>query len=87
MSQTSQQESLMITTEVFQSGISQLVKLPKAFHFNTNIVGIRRQGNEVIITPLPKTHLEEAFYALTGLSDDFMAEGRQQLSIQTREDF
>ncbi len=32
-------------------------------------------------------NLEEAFHALTSLSDDFMENGRQQPILQTREDF
>ena len=31
-------------------------------------------------------NLAEAFHLLTSLSDDFMAEGRQQLPLQIRED-
>jgi antitoxin VapB len=77
----------MITAEVFQSGDLQTIIFPKAFHLDADKVEIRRHANEIILIPLPKNNLEEAFYALTGLSDDFMAGGRQQPEVQTREDF
>jgi antitoxin VapB len=77
----------MITADVIQSGHLQTIRLPKAFHLEADKVEIRRHANEIILIPLPRNNLEEAFYALTGLSDDFMAEGRQQPESQRREDF
>jgi virulence-associated protein VagC len=78
----------MIVAEVFQSeDLQQTIRLPKAFHLDADKVEIRRHANEIILIPLPKNNLEEAFYALTCLSDDFMAEGRQQPKTQTREEF
>jgi virulence-associated protein VagC len=68
----------MMIAEVFQSGDLQTIRLPKTFHLEADKVEIRCHANEIILIPLPKPNLEEAFYALTGLSDDFMAEGRQQ---------
>jgi antitoxin VapB len=68
-------------------GIYKQIRFPKAFHLEADKVEIRRHANEIILIPLPKNNLEEAFYALTGLSDDFMAGGRQQPKAQTREEF
>lgn len=76
----------MITAQVFQSGTDQAVLIPKKFRFDTDKVEIYQHGLEVILKPIPKYNLEEAFYALTSLSDDFMVNGRQQPILQTRED-
>ena len=76
----------MITTQVFNSGTEQAVLIPKKFHFDTDKVEISQHGLEVILKPVPKYNLEEAFYALTSLSDDFMENGRQQPALQIRED-
>ena len=78
-------EIVMITAEVLTSGNSQTIRFPKEFHLDTDKVEIRRQANKIILIPLP--NLEEAFHALADLSDDFMAEGRQQPINQTREFF
>lgn len=42
----------------------------------------------ILLSEEPETsqNLEEAFHLLTGLSDDFMADGRQQPFPQTRDD-
>jgi len=76
----------MEIAEVFQSGNLQAIRFPKTFHLEADKVEIHRHQNQIILIPLPKNpNLEEAFYALTSLSDDFMAEGRQQpLSSNTR---
>ena len=44
----------METAKVFWSGRSQAVRLPKAFRFETDEVRIRRQGNAVILEPIPQ---------------------------------
>jgi len=81
------EEIFMITAEVLKNGDLQTIIFPKAFHLDADKVEIRHHANEIILIPLPKSNLEEAFYALTGLSDDFMVGGRQQPPTQTREDF
>ena len=37
---------------VFMNGRSQAVRLPREFRFNTDRVGIRREGCNVILSPL-----------------------------------
>jgi antitoxin VapB len=41
------------TAKIFMNNRSQAVRLPKEFQFNTSEVFIRRQGDEVILSPRP----------------------------------
>jgi antitoxin VapB len=41
------------TAKIFQSGRSQAVRLPKAFRFEGKEVRIRREGDAVILEPMP----------------------------------
>ena len=43
----------MTITQVFQSGGSQAVRLPKAFRFSTKEVFITQEGDKVILSPKP----------------------------------
>ena len=43
----------METAKVFWSGRSQAVRLPKEFRFEQTEVRIRRQGQSVILEPVP----------------------------------
>ncbi|MCD6265984.1 MAG: antitoxin [Deltaproteobacteria bacterium] len=76
----------MNTAKIFQNGNSQAVRLPKEFQFDTSEVQILRRGDEVILKKSPQ-NLARVFEMLTGLSDDFMENGRQQPAIQERETF
>lgn len=76
----------MTTTQVFKSGNSQAVRLPKAFRFNCDTVEIFRRGDEIILRPLGKG-LVRAFELLSELPDDFMADGRQDAPPQHREEW
>ena len=76
----------MNTAKIFKSGDSQAVRLPKEFQFDTSEVQIFRRGNEVVLINKPQ-NLSRVFELLTGLSDDFMENGRQQPAIQERETF
>ena len=49
-------------------------------------VGIFKLGDEVILKPRPE-NLEEAFDLLANLSDDIMADGRDDAPPQEREIF
>ena len=42
------------TTRVFSIGRSQAVRLPKEFRFGSDEVLIRKEGNAVILEPLPE---------------------------------
>jgi len=76
----------MKTAKIFKNGNSQAVRLPKEFQFDTSEVLIFRRGDEVVVKKKPQ-NLSRVFKLLTELSDDFMANGRQQPAIQERESF
>jgi antitoxin VapB len=61
---------------------SQAVRLPKEFQFNTSEVFIRRQGDEVILSPRPSDWTE---YLSSGpmASQEFMGEV-DDLPVQER---
>ena len=51
------------TARVFMTNPSQAVRLPKEYQFSTDEVFIRKEGDEVILSPRPrdwKTYLESA---------------------------
>jgi virulence-associated protein VagC len=52
-----------VETTVFQSGNSQAIRIPKEFQFHTKKVEIFREGNAIILRPVPTTAAE----ALNGL--------------------
>ncbi len=74
----------MKTTRVFKSGNSQAVRIPKEFQFDVEEVEIFRRGDEVVLLPKKKT-LGAAFDLITQLSDDFMADGRNDTPPQERD--
>ena len=42
------------TAKIFMNNRSQAVRLPKEFQFKTQEVFIRKQGDEVVLSPRPK---------------------------------
>jgi antitoxin VapB len=75
---------------VFQAGNSQAVRLPKEFRFNVERVEVTREGDALILRPHVESH--EAWTSLRaalarGVSDDFMADGREQPESQERPEF
>lgn len=75
----------MRTASVFKSGNSQAVRLPKDFQFDVREVEILRRGDEIVLRRISAS-LAPAFALLAGLPDDFMANGRDDLPPQTREE-
>jgi antitoxin VapB len=70
--------------KIFKNGRSQAVRLPKEFRFEDDEVLIQKKGNDVILSPLPKSW--DAFFKETPLpSEDFMS-SREDLPNQERED-
>lgn len=43
----------MTTTEVFTSGEGQVVRIPHGFEFTSQHVAIRKEGEAVILEPIP----------------------------------
>jgi len=76
----------MNTAKIFKSGNSQAVRLPKEFQFDVPEVEIFRRGDEVVLKKRPK-NMVRVFELLTGISEDFMEDGRRQPPVQEREPF
>jgi len=71
------------TAKVFMTNRSQAVRLPKEYQFSTDEVFIRKEGDEVILSPRPRdwnAYLESAPVA----SDTFMSDV-DDLAVQERE--
>jgi len=71
------------TAKVFMTNRSQAVRLPKEFQFSTDEVFIRKEGEEVILSPRPT---DWGPYLDTGpvASDAFMG-NVEHLPVQERE--
>jgi antitoxin VapB len=74
----------MPIAEIFQSGNSQAVRLPKEFRLEGDEVEIFQRGDEIILRER-KADAAEIFDILTGFPDDFMSEGRVDIPPQGRE--
>lgn len=71
------------TARVFMTNRSQAVRLPKDYQFSTDEVFIRKEGDDVILSPRPKdwdAYLDDAPAA----SDTFM-DNVEDLPVQERE--
>ena len=71
------------TAKVFMTNRSQAVRLPKEYRFSTDEVFIRKEGEDVILSPRPRdwnAYLETAPVASDGFMNDV-----GDLSVQERE--
>lgn len=69
--------------KVFTTGRSQAVRLPKEFRFEETEVYVRKEGDEVVLSPRPSSW--DGFFASELLpTEDFMAK-RVDLPVQKRE--
>src|SRR5207244_7535617 len=71
------------TAKIFMNNRNQAVRLPKEFQFNAREVFIRKEGNDVILSPRPidwSSYITNAPVA----SEAFM-EGVEDLPVQERE--
>lgn len=73
----------MQTAKVFQNGRSQAIRLPKDFRVEGTEVYLKRTAEGFLV--ITRDPWEIAREAILKLSDDFMAEGRQQSPPQERE--
>lgn len=71
-------------TTVFVSGNSQAVRLPKDFKVAESHLEILRNGDDIVLRRVPR-YLDEAFRLLAGLSEDFMADGRNDPPPEQRQ--
>ena len=76
----------MDKAKLFMNGRSQAVRLPKKYQFHRTEVLIRRQGNNVILSPIPNKKALQAFLEMPGCPDFTVNRGDAQI-IQSRELF
>ncbi len=74
----------MSYARVFLSGNSQAVRLPKEFRLKADKVEIFRRGDEIVLREVP-VNAAAIFDAISSLSADFMAEGRNDTPPQERD--
>jgi antitoxin VapB len=70
------------TAKIFMNNRSQAVRLPKEFQFPTSEVFIRRQGDEVILSPRPENW--SAYLASDSVASAEFMEGVEDLPVQER---
>ncbi|MHB8624252.1 MAG: antitoxin [Sulfuricaulis sp.] len=73
------------TAKVFTTGRSQAVRLPKNFRFEEEEVYVRKEGNNVILSPRPESW-DDFFRSDLRPTEDFMSK-RTDLAVQKREAF
>lgn len=71
------------TARVFMTNRSQAVRLPREFQFSTDEVFIRRDGEEVILSPRPRDWAP--YLAGAPVASDAFMEGVEDLPVQERE--
>jgi antitoxin VapB len=76
----------MRTARLFKNGHSQAVRLPREFRFEGDKVYIRKEGDEVILSPY-QDRWERFLRSLEMFSDDFSIERNQPSEIDKREWF
>jgi antitoxin VapB len=70
------------TAKVFKNGRSQAIRLPKEFRVSAAEVYLKRMPEGFLV--IPRDPWEVFLEGVEELSDEFMAEGRQQPEGQTR---
>ena len=76
----------MDTAKIFKTGRSQAVRLPRRYRFSGSEVAIRKEGNNVILSPISKKGALEAFLSLP-CCPDFSIERDAAQQTQPRELF
>ncbi|HUB51995.1 MAG TPA: type II toxin-antitoxin system VapB family antitoxin [Terracidiphilus sp.] len=70
------------TAKIFMNNRSQAVRLPKEFQFNVREVFIRKEGDNVILSPRPKDWSE--FLSSDAVASEEFMEGIEDLPVQER---
>ncbi len=68
--------------KIFMNNRSQAVRLPKEFQFNVNEVFIRKEGNNVILSPRPANWA--SYFAEAPVASETFMEGIEDLPVQER---
>jgi antitoxin VapB len=71
------------TARVFMTNRSQAVRLPREFQFATDEVFIRKEGEDVILSPRPRDW--GAYLAGAPAASEAFMEGVEDLPVQERE--
>ena len=66
----------MNRAKLFKNGDSQAIRLPKEFRFKGKEVYIRREGNNIILTPIDDA-VDRLWNSLSLFSTDFKIERNQ----------
>lgn len=69
--------------KIFLNGRSQAVRLPKDFRFDCDEVFVRKQGDDIILSPKASTW-DEFFDQKSAFDDSFLAD-REQPDHQERD--
>jgi antitoxin VapB len=77
-----EETSAVRTAKVFKNGRSQAVRLPKEFRVESGEVYLKKTPEGFLV--VARDPWEVFFEGVRELSDDFMAEGRQQPEVQVR---
>ena len=72
----------MQTAKLFRNGRSQAIRLPKEFRVETDEVYLKKTPDGFLV--IPRDPWELFFEGVQELSEDFMANGRQQPALQKR---
>ena len=76
----------MEIAKVFNCGRSQAVRIPKKYRFNSSEVHIRRNGNEIVLTPVSSDDALQSFLKMECFPD-FKIERSSTQEPQSRELF
>ncbi len=76
----------METAKIFMTGRSQAVRLPKRYRFSGTEVTIRKEGDNVILSPISRKAALEAFLAMPCIPD-FTIDRDAAQQVQERELF
>jgi len=71
------------TAKVFMTNRSQAVRLPKEYQFSTDEVSIRKEGEDVILSPRPRNW--RSYLATAPAASDTFMNGVEDLPVQERE--
>lgn len=74
----------MNRAKIFKNGDSQAIRLPKEFRFQGKEVYIRKEGDNVIISPIEDA-VDRLWKTISSLSDDFKIERNQPKLFDDRE--
>ena len=69
--------------KIFMNGRSQAVRLPKEYRFNCDEVFVRKQGEEVVISP--KVSTWDDFFDQPSAFDESYLTDREQTTPQDRD--